>query len=126
MSDAAKKIGRGQSETFKIVKRAYMGGENWHAKKLMIGPCGVMKIAETLTAFGPYLLTAYNTFFVETQYGVGYVTCISDQGIRIEYFFGPKDRSYEWLHVENNEFLGDAHTARYLTPQPQDELWEEA
>jgi hypothetical protein len=117
---------RAASETFKIVKRSYMAGENWHAKKLMLGPCGVNKIAETLTAFAPYLLTAYNTFFIQTQYGVGYVTCLSDMGIRIEYFFGPKDRSYEWLRFENGECIGDAQTTRYLTPQPQEHSWDDA
>lgn len=108
------------SGTFRQAKSAYADGENWHQRKLMFGPCCVDKIAKTLGEFAPYLIAAYNCLFLETQFGAAVVTCISDQGIRIEYFNGVKDRDYEWLRFDGEKFLGDADTERRLVPQPQE------
>jgi hypothetical protein len=91
----------------------------WQQKRLDIGP-SVSGVIATLKRFEPFLISAYDTFFVENERGLAFVTCISEQGLRVEYFGGTRRRrpSYEWLHFTDGAIRGDNNVKRRLAKQP--------
>jgi hypothetical protein len=92
----------------------------WEQKRLTIGNCLIADLIVTLVRFKPFLLAAYDTFFLETERGLAFVTGISEQGLRIEYFGGKRRKriGYEWLHFTNNAIRGDSNVRRRLVRQP--------
>lgn len=105
--------------TFDKVKNAYFSGLDWHRRKLTFGTCTIAQIVATLQAFQPYLLQAYDCFFIENERGAALITCINETGIRAEYFDGPGVNDYEWLHFYTGEQIcGDADAPRTMIKQP--------
>jgi hypothetical protein len=103
----------------KIKDIYFRANTNWGVLKLTFGVCNVQQIVTTLQRFAPYLLSAYDCFFVENECGVAVVTCVSEQGIRVVYFTGQKTGSYEWLHFTGGAIRGDADSLRTMVKQPE-------
>jgi hypothetical protein len=97
--------------------KAALGFERWHDRKLLLGQ-NALDVARTFVRFAPYLVSAYNCLFLETELGPALVTCISEQGVRIEYFSGPHDRGYEWIAFLNGVAFGRDNEPRVLVKQP--------
>lgn len=55
-------------------------------------------MAQSLTRFAPYLHMFGYAFFVQGARGIGRVSAISEEGIRVEWCHGPGNGDYDWLH----------------------------
>lgn len=109
------------NETFKKIKAAYCTTHNWYDPdyRIIITCFEKMEgLCKTLECFKKYLLNAYDILFIETELGIGHVTCINDEGIRVEYFIDSQGAEYyedEWI---DHDHMGNLDaTKRKLVEQ---------
>lgn len=104
--------------TFDKAKAAFMSNQfNWPGCRMNMSGRDAVRIAAVLTSFSRYMFAAYDLFFVENERGAAYVTAISEEGIRVEYFEGSHKGEYEWIHAINHVGNADA-TTRTFVEQP--------
>lgn len=103
--------------TFNKIKEEFISGKkNWYDleyRTIITCEEDIQGLQKTLECFSKYLLNAYNILFIETELGVGHITCINDTGIRVQYFGAFEDD--EWI---NHNHIGNIDaTKRTLIEQ---------
>lgn len=104
--------------TFEKVKKHYIDGyvdwtEDIHRVMFsdMERKYGGIIIANVFTIFSRYFLFMYNSIFIENDKGTAIITCIGDNGIRVEYFEGEFAGAYEWI---NCDFMGNEDATKRI------------
>ena len=111
------------SSTFATVKAFYHRTEtpafDWmrDSARVRFASENVSGIAAVVTFFSRYLLSAFNTFFIENDKGVARVDAISDTAIRVIYFAGEYAGNNEWIQAI--DFMGNLNAQpRKFKEQP--------